>query len=235
MEPYSSSLPEAPLKQVGTSKLALLAGLFSLLCPTGIGGAIGVVLGIFGLAQIRASRGDLGGATIARLGIVVGLLQLAAIGLIWAHVEKQKSEAPAVVEAFLQRFCENDLAGAAPNMSLGLRPTLDRGRAEQVSEGLVQALGGFEGLGDARSFKARWQGGLTIEAEIDLRFAKGAPARGSFTLVREHGALRVSSFAVHSPVLRVPVAVKGRESRELGEFAGGRSASGTGKLKSFDR
>ncbi|MGI5862377.1 MAG: DUF4190 domain-containing protein [Myxococcales bacterium] len=233
MGTYHAGVEPVPLKKIGTCKLAVAAGLFSLLCPTGIGGLIGLMLGILGLAQIRASKGDLGGAAMAWLGIVLGLAQVLAVGALFAHMSSLRRESPAVVHAFMSQLSAGDMESLTGSMTTGLRPMLDSRKGESVRKQLEEALGTFVEVGEANRVFVSWKTDrFVVEADYDLVFSKGAPASAKFTLVREYDALRVSAFEVRSPVIRVPLAVKGKQSQEVGEFSGGKAGRGR-KLKEF--
>lgn len=233
METHGSGAEPFALKQVGTCKLAVAGGLFSLLCPTGIGGLIGLILGILGLGQIRASKGDLGGAPMAWMGIVLGLAQLLVVGVLFNQVSSYRGEAPEVVEAFMSHLSAADMERLNRTMTTGLRPLLDNRDGQALREQLEEALGTFVAVGEAKRVDVSWKTDrFIVEADYELVFSKGAPAAAKFTLVREYDALRVSAFEVRSPVLRVPLAIKGKQSQELGSFAGDKVGGGR-KLKEF--
>ncbi len=233
MESYDSGVEPFPLKEIGTCKLAVVAGLFSLLCPTGIGGLIGLILGILGLGQIRASKGDLGGAPMAWLGIVFGLAQVLVVGVLFNQVRSYRGESPAVVQTFMSQLSAGDMESPKGAMTTGLRPMLDNRDGQALRKQLEEALGTFVAVGEAKRVEVSWKTDrFVVEADYDLVFSKGAPAAAKFTLVREYDALRVSAFEVRSPVLRVPLAIKGKQSQELGSFAGDKAGGGR-KLKEF--
>lgn len=231
MDSYGEQLEQVSLKQIGTCKLAVAAGLLAMGCPVGPGGVLGLVLGILALGQIRASKGDLGGEAMAWLGIVLGALQIGVIGWGLTWTAGQTRQAPEVAAALMAGVSKGEPDGARGAMTAGLRPALDRGRAEKIAQDLRELLGEFQGVGEQRGLKTRWRDGLVVEAEYDLVFSKGAPVQASFTMVREYETLRVRSFEVRSPVLRVPISVSGKESQELGDYSGGKAAKS--RLKSF--
>jgi hypothetical protein len=232
METYGAHVEQASLKQVGTSKLAIAAGLVSICC-LGLGGVFGLVLGLLALGQIRASKGDLGGEGLAWLGVVLGALQIAVVGWGISWVRGQTNQAPEVARTFMAGVARAEPDAARGAMTAGLRPLFERGRAEKLAQDLREVLGEYQGLGAQRALKSRWEDGLEVEAEFELLFDKGAPAQVTLTMVREYESLRVRSFEVRSPVLRVPVKLEGRASQELGEFTGGKAAKP--KVKSFGK
>jgi hypothetical protein len=211
----SSEVPVAPA--LVTSRLAVIAGLMALFCPL-VGGAFGVPLGILALLQIRANP-RLAGAGMAWLGVVAGILQLGGAAALWNRVQQELALAEPAVAGFLDATCKQKFEGAP--VATGLRPLMERGVASDSGQRLVDALGPFEKLGARGAYRVQWkEGAPQMEVEYELRFAKGAPAIGKFTLVKEYGATRVMGFSVRSVALKPPVEAMGVAAQELGNWAG---------------
>ncbi len=206
----------------------VIAGLCSLLCP-GIGGILGLPLGVVALLQLRGNAA-LKGAGMAWVGIVAGALQLYVAGSAYLRVQEALDQGPAAVAGFLEATCRRTFEGAP--VANGLRPALERGVASDSGARLVEALGDFKRVEARSGYRVRWIGGPVLEVDYELAFAKGAPASGHFTLVRERGELRVIAFAVRSPVLTRAVTAEGKATPELGIFSGPPKPAA---LRSFDK
>ena len=220
-----------PMKPAGTSKFAVAAALSCTLCPF-VGGPLGLVLGILGLIQIRVSGNALGGTFLAWVGILGGLGEIGGAAALVNYRESLVVGTPQAVQGFVAGVAKGDLEAAHDFMTDGLRPTLDRQRVTEVSKALREALGEFVEIGERRSAETPVSWPITVVVEQELRFSKGAPAMGTFHLSSEYGQMKVRQFSISSPVLRPAISVKGKVSKEVGEYDGPQEKAGP-KIKKF--
>lgn len=219
------------------SGLAVAAAGFSVLCPIGVGGLLGVVLGWLALRQISAGLASRESAGIAWLGILAGVVQLLAIAVAWTHVWNNVSETRAPVAAFMRGLSERDPAAVGESCSNGLKPLLERGAAALLVDRLDETVGSFESAGERSSaFEVSLEGTqLVYTVQYPLKFESGAPVIGTFALVKEGGAMRLLGFRLESPLLRPRIELGARNSAEIAEYEGPRNVRPKNQLREFRR
>jgi hypothetical protein len=168
---------------------------------------------------------------MAKLGIVMGLVEAAAVGGLYSYRQRLIAATPETVNRFMEAASASDLERAKPFMSGGLRPAMEHGRAEEVGKTLREALGEYTRLGERKSEEIPLAWPMRVEVSHTLEFGKGAPATGHFTLVDEYDLMRVRAFRIESPVLRPAVEVKGAVSQEVDDYSGPRETDR--KIKAY--
>lgn len=234
---------EAPVgtyvSEMHTSRMAVVAAFCALGCMLPGTGLLGAIFGLIGLNQINGSGGKLGGASLAWLGIVGGVLST----LGWAVVAQRYVELSHAVDgptaAFMKAWQTSEADGEAA-AAPGLKPLMRAGTGELMRKALLTRFGGFEGLGPRSHFDYRPSlSGETISATYPLRFRNGAPCSATFEYARNAGQLRVAGISLASPLLRDLVleghsALHGQATPDLREFGGGKDdLVGSDGVKSF--
>ncbi len=218
------------------SGAASAAAIFSVMCPIGIGGVLGMVLGFVALRQIAKGEAGRENAGMAWLGVIAGAVQLFAIGAGWVHLQGTLDETQKPVATFLSALAERDTAGVAESCANGLKPLLERGNAGEMVDRLDESVGRFKSTGerdDGWTVSLR-SAQLVYTVKYPLHFESGAPVTGTFALVKEGGALRLLGFRLESPVLRPRIELGAASSAEIAEFEGSKKKEKPG-LPEFKR
>lgn len=204
------------------SGTAVAAALFSVMCPIGIGGLIGLTLGVLALSQISAGRAGRDGAGMAWIGIIAGLVQLVAIGAGYMHLQRTLEDTRAPVESFLRALTERDSFAVAESCANGLKPKLSQGVAGTIATQIEDAVGHFVEAGErVPDFELDlWNRQVVLTVTYRLHYDSGAPMTGTFALVRESGALRLIGFKLDSPVLRPRIVLGASNTGEIAEYDG---------------
>ncbi len=208
-DPDLPALPDAA-GEARTSRLAVIASASVCLCPP-LGGLFGILLGILALRQIAVSD-TLTGRSAAWFAIVLGTLQVAALGGTGYGVRRALEAAHPVAARFVAGMATGDEGHLQTSVAAALKPAVTGENRQLYADAFVSRLGVLQQVRPrkeplwkaARKFKVVSALSLryAFETSYDLDFASGAPALVTLQWVTEGGEPRVLGFKYASSQLR---------------------------------